>query len=176
MFKLFNKASKPKIIDRVFMHVQRKWAYCEKILTEKSNTIFIAWFDDTVTELEDYFSQAKVKASILKARTTNRSQIENSPVIFVEHYPMKNKEEKFLQELDIKEAVFLTAVDEPLLKYFGGERLITIMQSLGMKEDEVIEYRMISRSISDAQERIESKVSVEQSTRSQAEWMERNLK
>jgi preprotein translocase subunit SecA len=50
-----------------------------------------------------------------------------------------------------------------------------MMESLGMKEDEAIEHPMITQSIANAQEKIEAKVSFEQSARSQAEWMDRNL-
>jgi len=35
---------------------------------------------------------------------------------------------------------------------------------------------LITQSIANAQEKIEARISIEQSTRSQAEWMERNLK
>jgi len=176
MFKLFNKDNKPKITDRVFIHRENKWAYCEKILTENSNTVFIAWFDDSINDLENYFSQANLQIPILKARTTSKSQIEGSNTIFIEHYPMKNKEQQFLEQLGLKETIFLTALDEPLLKYFGGEKLITMMQNMGMKEDEPIEHTLITQSIANAQEKIEARISIEQSTRSQAEWMERNLK
>jgi hypothetical protein len=176
MFKLFGKDNKPKIIDRVFVHMENKWAYCKKILTENSKIIFIGWFDDTITELENYLLQANIQATILRARTTNKSQVESSQIIFIEHYPMKSKEDNFLEQINLKEAVFLTALDEPLLKYFGGEKLIMMMESLGMKEDEPIQHKMITRSIANAQEKIEAKVSIEQSTRSQAEWIERNLK
>jgi preprotein translocase subunit SecA len=50
-----------------------------------------------------------------------------------------------------------------------------MMGNLGMKEDEAIEHPMITQSIANAQEKIEAKVSLEQSARSQAEWMDRNL-
>jgi hypothetical protein len=176
MFKLFGKDNKPKIIDRVFIHMQNKYTYCKKILTENPNTIFIAWFDDSIAELENHLAKDNIQTSIVKARTANRSQIKESQVIFIEHYPMKSKEDHFLEQLSLKEAVFLTALDEPLLKYFGGEKLIKMMESLGMKDDEPIEHKMITQSIANAQEKIEAKISIEQSTRSQAQWMERNLK
>jgi hypothetical protein len=176
MFKLFGKDNKPKIIDRVFIHMDNKWAYCKKILIENSKIIFIGWFDDTITELENYLLQANIQATILKSRTTNKSQVECSQIIFIEHYPMKSKEEQFLAQFGLTEAIFLTALDEPLLKYFGGEKLIKMMESLGMKEDEPIEHKMITQSIANAQEKIEAEVSIEQSTRLQSEWMERNLK
>jgi hypothetical protein len=176
MFKLFNKENKPRIIDRVFIHMENKWAYCQKISSQNLDKIFIGWFDDTITELENYFSATGTKSSILKARTTNKFQIESLPVVFIEHYPMKSKEQELLEQLGLKEAVFLTALDEPFLKYFGGEKLIKMMENLGMKKDEAIEHKLITQSIANAQEKIEAKVSIEQSARSQAEWMDRNLK
>jgi hypothetical protein len=176
MFKLFNRDNEPKIIDRIFIHQENKWAYCKKILADKSNTVFIAWFDSTVDELENYFSQVNIQASVLKARTINKSQIEGSNIILIEHYPMKNKEQQLIEQLGLKEVIFLTALDEPLLKYFGGEKLISMMQKMGMKEDDPIEHKLITQSVANAQEKIEAKVSIEQSTKSQAEWMKRNLK
>ena len=176
MFKLFNKDKKPTIIDRVFIHKENKWAYCKKILAENSNTVFIAWFDESIDELENFFSQILTQASVLKARTINRGQIEGFNIIFIEHYPMNCKEQELLEQLGLKEAIFLTALDEPLLKYFGGEKLISMMESMGMKKDDPVEHKLITHSIANAQEKIKGKVSIEQSTWSQAEWMERNLK
>ena len=88
---------------------------------------------------------------------------------------MKSKEGTTSSAIGLKVNIILTALDEPLLSHFGGEKLIKIMQSLGMKEDEIIEHKMVSQSIANAQEKIEKKIVVEQSARSQAEWMERNL-
>ncbi len=50
------------------------------------------------------------------------------------------------------------------------------MQKLGLKEDEIIEHKMVSQSIANAQKKIEEKLVIEQSVRSQAEWIERNIK
>jgi len=158
------------------MHTKNKWDHCQKISSQNPGINFIAWFDATIEEFENYFSQAGMQVPILKARTTNKTQIESAEVVFIEHYPMKNKEEQLLEQLGLNEVIFLTALDEPLLKYFGGEKLTKMMESLGMKEDEAIEHKLITQSIANAQEKIESKVLIEQSTRSQAEWMERNLK
>ena len=176
MFKLFNRGNKPTITDKVFIHAKNKWPYCQKILSENSKTIFIGWFDDTIDQLESYFLQINVNATILKARTARRAQIEGAQLVFIEHYPMKTKEDQLLDQLSLKEAIFLTAADEPLLKYFGGEKLMGIMENMGMKDDDPIEHKLITQSIVTAQKKIESKVLIEQSTRSQAEWMERNLK
>ena len=176
MFKLFNKGNKPGVTDKIFIHSKNKWPYCKKILDENSKTVFIGWFDESIEELESYFLQTNVQASILKARTAYRSQMEGMRVVLIEHHPMKTKEDQLFDQLSLKNVVFLTAVDEPLLKYVGGEKLIKIMERLGMKEEDPIEHKLITQSIITAQKKIDAKVVIEQSTRSQAEWMQRNLK
>ena len=178
MFNLFHsKDGKIKISDRVFMHRQAKWNYCQKILMEDPKIIFLGWFDDTIAELENFFGRHNSSPIIaLNARTTHRTQVQGSSIIFIEHHPMKSKEELMFEQLSLKEAIILTSLDEPLLKIFGGEKLIDIMQKLGMKEDELIEHKMVSQSIANAQKKIEERMIVEQSVRSQSEWLEQSLK
>ena len=50
------------------------------------------------------------------------------------------------------------------------------MKMLGMKEDEVIEHKMVTKSIIKGQEKIAQQVSLEQSANSQEEWMRKNVK
>ena len=49
------------------------------------------------------------------------------------------------------------------------------MKLMGMKENEVIEHNMVSKSIIKGQEKIEAQVTLEQAASSQAEWMQKNL-
>jgi hypothetical protein len=84
MFKLFNnKDGKAKIIDRVFIHQLGKWNYCQKLLTEDPKTIFVGWFDDSISELEKFFARTTTSpVTILNARKTQRSQVEGSQIIY----------------------------------------------------------------------------------------------
>lgn len=50
---------------------------------------------------------------------------------------------------------FYIALEDDLMRIFGGERLKKTMERLGMKPGESIEHRMVSRSIEKAQERVE---------------------
>ena len=50
------------------------------------------------------------------------------------------------------------------------------MKMMGMKEDEVIEHSMVSKSIIKGQEKIAQQVTFEQSAASQEEWMRKNIK
>ena len=52
---------------------------------------------------------------------------------------------------------FYLALEDPLLRIFGGERLSGIMQRLKMPEGEPIEHPIVNRSIAKAQTRVESR-------------------
>jgi len=50
---------------------------------------------------------------------------------------------------------FYLALEDDLLRIFGGERITGIMEKLGMEEGEPIEHNMISKAIENAQRRVE---------------------
>jgi len=50
---------------------------------------------------------------------------------------------------------FYLALDDDLLRIFGGERITKIMERLGMQEGEPIEHGLISRAIENAQSKVE---------------------
>jgi preprotein translocase subunit SecA len=50
---------------------------------------------------------------------------------------------------------FYLALDDDLLRIFGGERITGIMEKLGMQEGEPIEHSLISRAIENAQSKVE---------------------
>jgi hypothetical protein len=109
------------------------------------------------------------------AREVNRPQVENNPVVFAEHYPLKKKEEQLFQNLHLEEVKVLSALDEPLFKRLGSDKIIQLMTQMGMDEKQSVEHSMITKAIHNAQEKMESKVNFEQSARSQNEWLEKNL-
>jgi len=51
---------------------------------------------------------------------------------------------------------FYLALEDDLLRIFGGERITSIMEKLGMEEGEPIENRLISKAIENAQAKVES--------------------
>jgi preprotein translocase subunit SecA len=50
---------------------------------------------------------------------------------------------------------FYVSIEDELMKRFGSERIATWMDRLGMAEDEPIEHKMISKSIENAQTKVE---------------------
>lgn len=53
-------------------------------------------------------------------------------------------------------SLFYVSLDDELMRLFGSERVSAIMERLGMKEGEVIESRLISHQIENAQRRVEA--------------------
>ncbi len=52
---------------------------------------------------------------------------------------------------------FYISMEDDLMRLFGGERLMNMMQRLGMKEDEQIEHPLISRAIANSQKKVEGR-------------------
>ncbi len=50
---------------------------------------------------------------------------------------------------------FYLSLEDDLMRIFGGERLTNMMETIGMKDDEVIEHKWLSRAIEGAQKRVE---------------------
>ena len=50
---------------------------------------------------------------------------------------------------------FYLSLEDDLLRIFGGDKLLKVMDKLGMKEGEPIEHNMVSRAIENAQKKVE---------------------
>ncbi len=50
---------------------------------------------------------------------------------------------------------FYLSLEDDLMRIFGGDRITNLMETMGMKEDEVIEHSLLSRAIENAQKRVE---------------------
>lgn len=56
---------------------------------------------------------------------------------------------------DPGESVFYVSLEDDLMRIFGSERISKIMDTMGLKEGEVIEHSMITKSIERAQKKVE---------------------
>jgi len=57
---------------------------------------------------------------------------------------------------DPGESVFFVSLEDELMRLFGSDRISVIMERLGMKEGEVIESKIITKQIENAQKRVEA--------------------
>jgi preprotein translocase subunit SecA len=52
-------------------------------------------------------------------------------------------------------SIFYLSLEDDLMRLFGSERIASIMERMGLKEGDVIEHRMITRSVERAQKKVE---------------------
>lgn len=176
MFNLFKKPDGIKTRDIVWMSEAAKWNGILERSKKETPLVIICWFDATLEQAENLFAGETDKPEILSARQVHSSHVTGRKVIFAEHYPLRSKEQDLFGRLALPEVIIHSALDEPLFAHFGGAKIIQMMKQLGMKESDPAEHKMISQAIVSAQEKIEKKITVEHSSGSQKEWMERNLK
>lgn len=171
MFDFFKKKKgQLRITDKIWMTEAAKWKAIADQKKKEPNSVFIFWFDNSFRQAE-----ASNLTDLLMAREVHASQLENKPIVFAEHYPLQQKEQELFEKLNLTEVQIWSALDEPLFKQFGSDKIIGMMKQLGMKEENAIEHNMISKAIQNAQEKIAKKVLVDQLCTSQQEWMQRNL-
>ncbi len=181
LFNLFGKkeeaAENHVFVDRAYITTTAKMNACAELAKKEPNTLFICWFADTALTFKAFFGQQGLNENLItETHFLHGAKLENRTPVFVEHFPLHIKESELIKNWAYKNIPVYSAMDEPLFKHFGSEKLIPLMKMMGMKEDEVIEHSMVSKSIIKGQEKIAQQVTIEQSAGSQEEWMRKNIK
>ncbi|MEO7306336.1 MAG: hypothetical protein ABIR78_01405 [Ferruginibacter sp.] len=181
LFNLFGKKDDAGadhiFVDRAYITTAAKMKACAALAKKEPDHVFICWFSETVVKFREFFRQQGLDETLVtEAHHLHGSKLQNKIPVFVEHYPLHTKELELIKSWDAEKIIVYSAMDEPLFKHFGSEKLIPLMKMMGMKEDEVIEHSMVSKSIIKGQEKIAEQVSSEQSANSQEDWMRKNIK
>lgn len=58
---------------------------------------------------------------------------------------------------DPGESRFFLSLEDDLMRIFAGDRVVNMMRAMGLQEDEAIEHKMVSRSIENAQQKVENR-------------------
>ena len=165
-----------KIQDKVWMNELSKFEFLCDEIKKHNDTLYVFWFDETLSKAELLLSkEIRTALPFITAREITSSAVAGRKIIFAEHYPLAQKEKDLFLKLHLKETQIWSSLDEPLFQHFGGEKIVAMMKKLGIKENEAVEHKMLTKSIQNAQQKIETKVLLEQSAASQKEWIERNL-
>lgn len=171
MFGLFRKKEPSVVVkDKIWMTTQAKWQACAQMYRQQQQTLFVSWFEESRNSLDHFLKEQGIGDAHMSLAGSVYSN--HQPVVFVEHFPLPEEEQRKFLDLGLVEAVVFSALDEPLFRAFGGENLIQLMQKMGMKEDEEIEHKMISASVKRAQEKIGKKAVLITAARSQADWLQ----
>ncbi len=177
MFSFFKKKkTEITVIDKVVIDEIAKLNAMITYWQSNKNIAFIFWFDESLRFAANYFADNKAEPiTLLTAREAGTPQLAGQEPVFAEHYPLRSKEEELYHKMGLKTALVFSSLKEPLFQQFGADKIIQVMQQLGMKEDEVIEHGMVSKAIQRAQDKIEKKVLIERSAHSQHDWLEKNF-
>ncbi len=181
LFNLFGKkeddAPEGIFIDKTYVSTQAKMNACIALAKEQPDTLFICWFNDTLKKIRAAFLLHGLnELQVIDAKQINSAMLHNKVPVFTEHHPLHAKEIALVEHWPVQNIVVYSAMDEPLFKHFGSEKMIPLMKLLGMKEDEVIEHSFVTKSIIKGQDKIAGMVTLEQAANSQKEWLEKNLK
>ncbi len=162
--------------DKVYINSTGKINACLQLAKENSSVIFIAWFNQTAEMYRAFFKQNDVdETRIQQARFLQSITLENHQPVFLEHYPLHTKELELVKDWQLTNIPVFSAMDEPLFKHFGSDKMIPLIKLFGMKESEAIEHSYVTESIIKGQGKIANKVITEKTAGSQAEWMNKNM-
>lgn len=181
LFNLFGKKEDGEdnhiFVDRAYVSTAAKMNACAALARKEPDHLFICWFPETLTRFKEFFRQQGLDENlVIETHHLHTSKLLNKKPVFVEHYPLHTREIELIKNWGNEKIIVFSALDEPLFKHFGSEKLIPLMKMLGMKEDEVIEHNMVTKSIIKGQEKIAQQVTLEQTATSQEEWMRKNIK
>ncbi len=104
----------------------------------------------------------------------------NASILLLGRYPLADFETRIVDNLSThfpgSSMSFCLSLEDPFFEVFGSENLRKMMDSLGMKDDEFIEHKLVSKAITNAQDKLGKSVLVESKAHSEKEWMEKNLR
>ncbi len=180
------KPAEPPAVDRVWLNlVARDQALVRA--AQAGRVLIIAFFDDTVTRVGDALRAAGCSEgpdlTLVRVDQLEGHLGQGRAIYLAERHPLPAHNRALLERLQ-REApgvipVCFSALDEPFMRRFGGERVATLMTQLGMGADEPVEHPMVSRSLASAREKIEKQVGAASSrpapASSMEEWLQRNL-
>jgi hypothetical protein len=173
MFESFfgNKKNEIKVTDFIWKNDYAKYKGIIKYIDKSKSIVFVFYFDETknqITQLietiqleysSDIHLQKKITITQAEKLLDAKIDITNSIIYFIEHHPSFATEQKVLNylsnELKVKEVIFHISLQEPLLHYFGSDKIVPMLERIGFDENEPLQHSLITKSIINAQKKID---------------------
>jgi hypothetical protein len=176
MFSFFKKKSaRLTATDIVFANKQAKWQALTDVAKQTNEVVFIGWFEKTIEEFQQYVKEQVPEANIILYRQLHSGMTGNKRVIFIEHYPLHQKEQQIFSSLNSNNIFVYSSLDEAFFKYFGGDNMAVLLNKLGLQENEAISHTMITKAIANAQEKLATKITTDHTAYSMEDWMHKNV-
>lgn len=167
MLGLFKKKDGSDITDMVYMSDEAKLDGLRQLLNTHPHAVLACWFPATHHLLTTQFPDAAERIVLTSQTATLQSA---QQLYFAEHHPLSRTEQELFRELGLTEVVIYSALTEPLFQLLGGQKIIQIATQMGFKPHDVIENKLVSGAIANAQKKLDDKVPSPIAAESQAEW------
>ncbi|MBK9327754.1 MAG: hypothetical protein IPM95_00275 [Sphingobacteriales bacterium] len=189
MFGLFKKKPELEVTDIVWKNDSAKQNGILKHISTAERFILYYYFQDTKETFTEILRNSSIsfadqvgapeKLVLLQAKHPgNPHSINDRNVFFLEHHPSFSAEKPILDDLfmaGVKKVLFFNSLKEPIFQFFGSERIVLLLEKMGLEEEESIEHPMISQSIRNAQQKMDEKVIFPSSTRNAKDWISSNV-
>jgi hypothetical protein len=177
MFGLFKSSNQAEEEFIVFKSKEEKYRMLFRSLSEKQelqiDTTLLYFFKDSGNDLLKlceasgitfcHNRKPKESREILSIWSFDefiKQQVEvSNPMLSSEFYPTRSRNKQLLVLAGKgNKIIFYTELDNAYFKAIGMERIIAVVDRLGIKENEPISHKMIARSIVRGQEKFEKKI------------------
>ena len=152
--------------------------------------LLVAHFAETMKQLQETVERydgntpamavlaADLSAEIASGLAADETQVID--LIVAERHPLTNVDDQVMSEfadlLPCRSRVsYHISLDEPLMKRFAGDSVTSMLQALGMDENERIESSMVSSRIRAAQRKLTAQATGNRKAASMEEWIQMNL-
>lgn len=161
LFNLFRKKENvPVITDQVWMTQAAKIQGCLELLRKQPDLTLVAWSQVTKDLFQKNIRDKGIYHEVILVSETLPARMRNRDICFLEHHLFYRKEIELLQSWKCEKVLFLNSVEDPVFILSGSDRIVQLMEKMGMKEEEVLEHSMISKSIQRVQQKLEKESSL----------------
>ena len=138
----------------------RKMGYSDELILE--STGFSETDDEEIIEARKTFAQ--LNAEFKEQIKEEREEVIKAGGLFIlgtERHESRRIDNQLRgrsgRQGDIGESRFYISLQDELMRLFGSERIESMVNAIGLKDDEPIEHRMLSNAIENAQKRVEGR-------------------
>ncbi len=138
----------------------RKLGYSEELIS--ASTSFNDTDDELILEARNRFKELNDKyKQITNSERENVVEAGGLHIIGTERHESRRIDNQLRgrsgRQGDPGSSRFYISLEDDLMRLFGSERLTTIVNALGLEEDQPIEHRMLSNAIENAQKKVEGR-------------------
>lgn len=178
---LWKKAPPPEppSVDRVW----RDLAARDRAVTREAaaaELVIVAFFEATAAHVTALLAPVAVSTgrscAVMLASELPRV-VGPGAILVVERHPLPAANGELLRRLielaPGRVPLFFSALDEPLMRALGGDRVTSLMDQLGLEADEAVEHPFVSKAMANAREKVAERLGSgpPSRARSMEEWL-----